>query len=368
MNKKNSIKGLFILQLPPPIHGAAMVNDIIKNSKLINQSIEAVYINSTTAKDISDIGKNGIKKYFSAFKLYIEIIKNYKNDQFDFTYITLAPHGFALYKDAIFVFLAKLFNQTVIIHLHGKGIKNNYKKSSLKRRFYKTIFKNTKVIHLSKLLYFDIDELVSQCHVYYIPNGINGGINREVSSIENILYLSNMQETKGSFTLLQAAKILKEKNLDFHLNFVGKWHNDKVFKRKWLHYFEKHNLKENVSYVGPKYGNEKEEQFKNANLFVFPTYNDCFPITLLEAMSFSLPVISTDEGAISEILDENSGLIVPKQDPEKLADAIENLIKNPEKASIISANARKRYELLYTQEVFEKKFLSTIKKILSTKI
>ena len=50
-------KILFILHLPPPVHGAAMVGKYIKDSKLINERFECRYINLTTANSLTDIGK-----------------------------------------------------------------------------------------------------------------------------------------------------------------------------------------------------------------------------------------------------------------------------------------------------------------------
>ena len=60
---KNSI--LFILHLPPPIHGASMVGKYIQESKLINSSFDCYYINLATAGDLSDIGQFSLKKILS---------------------------------------------------------------------------------------------------------------------------------------------------------------------------------------------------------------------------------------------------------------------------------------------------------------
>ena len=54
---KNSI--LFVLHLPPPVHGAAMVGKYIKDSKLINSEFGCHYINLTIASSLEDIGKVG---------------------------------------------------------------------------------------------------------------------------------------------------------------------------------------------------------------------------------------------------------------------------------------------------------------------
>ena len=51
---------LFILHLPPPIHGAAMMGKYIHDSQIINDNFNCDYINLTLAKDMHDIGKGGI--------------------------------------------------------------------------------------------------------------------------------------------------------------------------------------------------------------------------------------------------------------------------------------------------------------------
>lgn len=48
---------LFILHLPPPVHGAAMMGQYIHDSKVINERFDCHYINLTTAKTLQDIGK-----------------------------------------------------------------------------------------------------------------------------------------------------------------------------------------------------------------------------------------------------------------------------------------------------------------------
>lgn len=63
---------LFILHMPPPIYGASMMGKYIHDSKLINETLDCHYINLTTAKNLSDIGKVGIKNYFILYS-YLDI-------------------------------------------------------------------------------------------------------------------------------------------------------------------------------------------------------------------------------------------------------------------------------------------------------
>lgn len=63
---------LFILHMPPPVHGAAMMGKYIHDSKMINEAFDCHYINLATAKDIKDIGKVGLKKLIS----FLEMLKS----------------------------------------------------------------------------------------------------------------------------------------------------------------------------------------------------------------------------------------------------------------------------------------------------
>ena len=71
-------KILFIMHMPPPVHGAAMVGQYIHDSEMINGEFESHYINLTTAKNLQDIGKGGMSKLFDFFTLLNKIIRAVK--------------------------------------------------------------------------------------------------------------------------------------------------------------------------------------------------------------------------------------------------------------------------------------------------
>jgi len=70
---------LFILHMPPPVHGAAMMGKYIHDSKVINETFDCHYINLATAKDIKDIGKVGLKKLISFLEMLKSIRKTDEN-------------------------------------------------------------------------------------------------------------------------------------------------------------------------------------------------------------------------------------------------------------------------------------------------
>ena len=67
-------KILFILHLPPPVHGSSMVGQYIKDSKIINTSFDAHYINLSTSKTIDEIGKKPLIKISRYLKILFRII------------------------------------------------------------------------------------------------------------------------------------------------------------------------------------------------------------------------------------------------------------------------------------------------------
>jgi hypothetical protein len=66
-------KVLFVLPLPPPVHGSSMVGEYIKESKLITSSFQCRFINVSLSRDISEIGNFPFKKITAYASLLVQI-------------------------------------------------------------------------------------------------------------------------------------------------------------------------------------------------------------------------------------------------------------------------------------------------------
>lgn len=164
-------KILFIMHMPPPVHGAAMVGQYIHDSELINQEFECHYINLTTAKDLQDIGKMGARKMLSFWHLLRKIRKCTREVKPKLVYVTPNACGAAFYKDFVVVQMVKMMGCKVVVHYHNKGVATRQDRK-LDNWLYRRFFRGIKVILLSENLYADIQKYVDKKDVFVCPNGI----------------------------------------------------------------------------------------------------------------------------------------------------------------------------------------------------
>ena len=188
------------------------------------------------------------------------------------------------------------------------------------------------------------------------PKQTNEGVPR-------LLFLSNLIPSKGVYVLLDACKMLKERGLQFVCDFVG-GETKEISRATFEAAVRERDLEDVVRYHGPKYGEEKLAYFAQSDVFVFPTFyhNECFPLVLLEAMQWRLPLVSSDEGGIPDIVQNGeNGFVCQRQDALSLAEALEKLISNPALRRQMGERGYERYKAEYTLTAFEQNFVEMIR-------
>ena len=192
----------------------------------------------------------------------------------------------------------------------------------------------------------------------------------------NILYLSNLVETKGYLKVLDAVNIMvNQYKLPVKAIFCGRFYvdNDKSkfntveeAKLDFFNTINAYNLNDIVEYKGVVEGVEKQNLLNDAHFFVLPTQyiNEGQPISIIEAMRAGCVVIASDYRAIPEMInDGNTGYLLKSGHQQEIANIVANCYQHPDHFIQISRNAFIAYKEKYTETIHCKNLVSVIDEV-----
>ncbi|HSN26810.1 MAG TPA: glycosyltransferase family 4 protein [Kofleriaceae bacterium] len=349
-------KLLCIVQLPPPVHGASLVNASVVSSEQLASAVDVEVLPLEFADSIADIGRPSARKLARTLSTTARLAWRLLRDRPDAAYFTISPVGGAFYRDCVFVAVLKTFRVPRIYHLHGKGISQRLDKR-WRRGLYAWAFRGAAVIHLSPTI-AESRELVPADQIDFVPNGVEdvarAAIARASRERPKVLFLSNIVAEKGVLVLAQALDALAARGVAFEATFAGSPGNAACV-RALEELCARHPGQ--IRYVGPVFGAQKLALLRDHDVFAFPTYyaQEAFPLVVLEAMQFGLPVVATPEGAIPDMVgDGDNGYLVAQHDVDALARRLEELLVDADLRARFSRRSRERYEQSYTFEHFER--------------
>lgn len=356
-------KVLYIMPLSPPVHGASLMGDRIKEYMSEKGEYSSDFINLNASDSLENIGKRSIGKYIRILKIYFRVLGKLLTRRYDLCYLAITVRGAGFLKDAPIAMMCRLLCKNIVIHQHNKGVAD-YSDRRLYDFLYRRVYKNTKVILLSQHLYPEMERYVPGENIYICHNGIpvcGETMYREAASgASRLLFLSNLIESKGCIVLLDTCKILQEEGVEFACDFVGAETFD-ISAEEFRHEISIRGLENKVLYHGPRYGAEKDDFFDRADIFVLPSFNEAFGLVILEAMQRGLPVVSTFEGGIPDLVEDGvTGMLCHKKDPEDLARKLRILIEDSDLRLSMGRKGYERFNEKFTEEVFKTNFMNII--------
>jgi glycosyltransferase involved in cell wall biosynthesis len=255
----------------------------------------------------------------------------------------------------IYFRLVSLFRCKTIYHFHGNllftafpGLSGPWKRS------FRELFEHTDVvISLSEHAKKKIAEFAPSANIVVVPNSIGlpdldqGLKDEDQNKNIKLAFLGHIKEQKGIFDLLKVIKELVNDRVDLRL-FVGGYGELDRLQRE----ISVLGLKDRVEYLGWISEEKRDSLLRKTDIFVLPSYGEGMPMTILEAMSHAVPVVSTPVGGIPElVVDGETGYLVKPGDIEGLRKRILELISDEEKRKQFGNRGRQIIEKNHNLEI-----------------
>lgn len=237
--------------------------------------------------------------------------------------------------------LKSTFNCPLILTIHGIDFYDTIKQKSLKKLLHVSLLSADAIIAVGPQLHDDILDHFPEVgsKLYTIHNFVDASLFRPAEKKEKLrfkkelglrndrfqlLCVANFRYKKGIDLLIKALELLSgEVEIDLHL--VGRRNEEPDFEASVLSRVNKYGL-QNFHVHGPLPRSTVLTWMQSMDGFILPSRNEPFGISLIEAMACELPVISTQSGGPEAILSSDFGILIEKENPKALSEAIVKMI------------------------------------------
>lgn len=280
------------------------------------------------------ISENKIVIVFKFLKSLVELpIVFIKDRNIQIVHIHGAAKG-SFFRKYIIFFLSKyIFGKKVIFHCHGSEMEKFYLKSpQIVRKMMSNFFNNVDlVICLSNSWALFFKHNFTPRKLVVLENIVEEALDKSIKDHQidkpiHFLFLGAVGNRKGIFDLLEVIAQHKQEFSGKIKLIIGG--NGEIKRLK--DFIEYNKLSELVIYKGWVSGDQKNKLFQDADVYILPSYNEGLPISILEAMTHGLPVITTNVGGIPEIItNEVNGCIFNPGDKVAIYTALKLFINKP---------------------------------------
>lgn len=173
-------------------------------------------------------------------------------------------------------------------------------------------------------------------------------------------YLGGPRQVKGVDVLLDAMPTILGKH-EATLDIIGTGEHVDKYKAMCGDL----GIRDSVRFVGFVDHSDLPAYFASANMFVLPSRSESMPVVVAEAMASALPVVSTTVGGISELVDQGeTGVLVPPNDPHALAEAVVDMLNDPERMRDMGTRGRERVRQHFTWDKVAERVVEFYQEIL----
>ena len=317
---------------------------MIVQDKMVKGGIAAVisgYYGSVLEKDYDIIYvesyKDGSKltKLLKGIKGYFQFAKVLLIDQPNIIHMH-SSFGPSFYRSLPFIYMASWAKKPIVNHIHGADFDAFYVRASekKKRQIKKAYNKCAVLIALSAEWKERLSQIVPAEKITIIENysilhedALSDRLVRK--SNNTVLFLGEIGKRKGCYDIpavvSEVAKAIPD--IKFVLGGTGSQVDEQAVKAL----LEKYGVSNHVLFPGWVRGEEKDRLLREADVFFLPSYNEGMPMSVLDAMGYGLPIVSTNVGGIPKIVhDRENGVCCDAGDISTMSAGIIKLLKNRE--------------------------------------
>lgn len=319
---KNNIKNILVIGVHPEIEKG--IESIVQNN--IDSGLSASYKNIHLYTHTSG---NFLKKILYMIKFYIQFpfILLFNNIDLIHLHASIKSN---LFRKCYFLIIGKLFGKKIILHMHSAMPKEYLmgKDSVIKTKIEKLLFNSYDAIIAITEYWSKVLKDYTESPIFLVYNSIpipTAFIREsEITDKIKIFTMYELSKRKGTYDIIEAAKYIQNPNVV--INLYG---NGDIEELKSL--IGKNNLQEKIIINNLVSGEQKHTIFKGADIYILPSYKEGMPMSVLDAMSYGLPIISTPVGGISEAVDDGiNGCLIQPGDYRALAEKIDLLSNDKE--------------------------------------
>ena len=260
-----------------------------------------------------------------------------------------------------FVLLAKLFRKKVILHIHGGGFKEYY---ATNPQWIISVLDKCDVIITLSVSWKQFYQSITCCpHIFIVENIISPPVLKQVGKSDDrfhLLFLGLVDRQKGIFDLLETMheyiEVFRNK-LVLHIGGNGQIY----ILREMIAQYELNDI---VTYEGFVSGTRKTDLLLGCDAFILPSYTEGLPVSILEAMSYGKPILSTPVGGIPEVVEQNvNGILFQPGDKKAMIEAIELIMNDEKKRTDMGQKSHERMKPFLPENV-ERQLDSIYRKLL----
>lgn len=244
----------------------------------------------------------------------------------------------------VFARLARLYKKIILVHFHPSTEKHLFDKA-FSEDIHKLFCYADKLLVLSPQWEkwigqaFPNDKFKMKVVLNPCPVVKRDDTKRK----KTILYAGILSDRKGYARLIEAFAKISERFQDWSLVIVG---NGELENAKKL--CEEYGVVDRVSILGWVSGNDKEQVFQEASIYCLPSWGEGFPMGVLDAMAYGIPVVTTPVGGVEQVLtDSINCLIFDAYDIGILAEKLSFLMQSENIRKKMVGNADKLVESIF---------------------